>query len=336
MIPRAFWSAAPLRQVIATISRSQRIAVLLDRRVDPDQTIDLAQSNVTAEQLLRHIAQDRGLGMTLLGPVVYLGPAEAALRLRTIALMRQEEARDLPGNSAMIFQRAEPLVWDDFATPRQILSRLATSAGIEISGLEQIPHDLWAGASLPPLTLVERLTLIAIQFDLTFRIGADGRSVVLVPVPPDVAIERRYPGGADPQRLAAQWSELLPGREIRVVGHEILVRGLVEDHERIGAVPKRVERHSPQRGSPGRSLTRFTVSHAQGPLDQLLDELARKLQLEVEIDREALRAAGISPTQVVSFHVENATLEELFEAVLAPAGCTFRRKGNRIEVIPAR
>ena len=55
----------------------------------------------------------------------------------------------------------------------------------------------------------------------------------------------------------------------------------------------------------------------------------------MRIDQEAFQQADISLKQPITFSVENATLEELFEAVLAPAGCTFRLNGDVIEIRPA-
>jgi len=180
-----------------------------------------------------------------------------------------------------------------------------------------------------------------VQYDLTFRIGTDGRSVELTPLPDNIALVRRYPGGRDPQRLAEQWAELVPDSQLKVVDGEVWVRGLVEDHERIasasGGKPRgQAKRAASPRGTPGkRQEVRFTVQNAKGPLDRLLDELGRKLGVEVKIDREALARAGISPQQTVAFSVKDATQDELFKAVLRPAGCTFRREGNVIVVLPA-
>jgi hypothetical protein len=50
-----------------------------------------------------------------------------------------------------------------------------------------VPHDLWAAADLPALAWVDRLTLVAIQFDLTFKISADGRQITLIAVPAEVS-----------------------------------------------------------------------------------------------------------------------------------------------------
>lgn len=340
VVPKQFWAGvrqAPLRKAIQTVATTQRVAILVDRRVDPDRPLDLSLSDMTVGDLLHRIAEDRGLGLTRLGPVTYLGPPDVAARLRTLALLRQDDVARLPEEAEDAFSRAEPLAWDDFATPRELLRRLADSAGVRLDGLDQVPHDLWAAADLPALSWVDRFTLIAVQFDLTFRISSDGRSVQLVPIPDRVAIVRRYPGGSNPGQLAQRWSQLVPESQIKVVGDDVFVRGLVEDHERLKATPRASARKPSKRpSSVGKQTVRFTVQNAKGPLDRLVAELAQKLQVEVRIDRDALAEAGISPSQEVSFSVHEATADELFEAVLRPAGCTFHREGKTLVVVPAR
>jgi hypothetical protein len=58
------------------------------------------------------------------------------------------------------------------------------------------------------------------------------------------------------------------------------------------------------------------------------------LQVELRIDEESLRRAGITLDQVVSVSVTDATAEELLEKLLAPAGCTLRRDGRTWVVGP--
>ena len=250
VVPKQFWAGvrqAPLRKAIQTIATTQRVAILVDRRVDPDRPLDLSLSDMTVGDLLHRIAEDRGLGLTRLGPVTYLGPPDVAARLRTLALLRQDDVARLPEEAEEAFSRAEPLAWDDFATPRELLRRLADSAGVRLEGLDQVPHDLWAAADLPAISWVDRFTLIAVQFDLTFRIDSDGRSVQLVPIPDRVAIVRRYPGGSNPGQLAQRWSQLVPDSQIKVVGDDVFVRGLVEDHERLKATPRASARSTTSR-----------------------------------------------------------------------------------------
>ena len=334
-----FWSGTPLRQAVVSLAESQRAAVLIDRRVDPGQKLDLQWNGSPLEQVYREIAQSRQLGVAWLGPVAYLGPPRATSRLRTLAELRREEVRRLPAAVARDLLAPQRIHWDDFATPRDLLARAAAQSGIEISGLEQVPHDLWAGADLPALCLVDRVTLIAGQFDLTFEIAADGSAVALVPVPDDVAIVRSYPGGRDPQALADRWAALVPPSQVKVVAGEVFVRGLLEDHERIAgsARPPRPTRPTANRsGQASHGEKRFTVPQGKGQLGPVLEQLAERLGLTLKIDREALQRADVSLQQPISFSVDNATLEELFEAVLTPAGCTFRLNGNVLEIRPAR
>ena len=206
--------------------------------------------------------------------------------------------------------------WDDFATPRDLLAQLAAESAIEISGLELVPHDLWAGADLPPVSLIERLTLIAGQFDLTFQIAADAGAVALIPVPDDVTIARTYPGGRNPEQLAERYRTLAPESQVELVAGKIQVRGLLEDHERITGSRRTARREAaqPTGDSPGKK--RYTVRDAKGQLGPMLEELAGRLDLELRIDHEALRQAKISLQQPVAFSVEEATLDELFEAVV--------------------
>ncbi len=129
------------------------------------------------------VAERCGLGVSRLGAVVYLGPPSAAQRLRPIAAAFDRAVRRLPAASQRKFFQSKPLAWEDLSTPRDLLEQLGRQNGIQIAGLERLPHDLWAAADLPPLSLAERLTLIAAQFDLTFKIAAGGARLNLAPVP---------------------------------------------------------------------------------------------------------------------------------------------------------
>jgi len=333
-----FWSGTPLRQAIVSLAENQRAAVLIDRRVDPGQKLDLEWNDLPLGDIYRRVAESRQLGVVWLGPVAYFGPVQVTSRTRTLAELRRGEVRRLPAAAARKLLRPERMRWDDFATPRDLLARLAAESRIEISGLEQVPHDLWAGADLPALSLVDRLTLVAGQFDLTFEMAADASAVALVPVPDEVVLVRSYPGGDDPQALADRWAALVPQSQVKVVAGEVFVRGWLEDHEQIAAAaqpppPTRRPTSRSRRTSEGEK--RFTVRDGKGPLGPVLEQLADKLGLTLKIDREALQRADISLQQPISFSVDKATLEELFEAVLTPAGCTFRVEGNVLEVRPA-
>jgi hypothetical protein len=337
----ADWSGWTLRDALTGLARAKHVAVYLDRRVDPDQKLQMSLKDVPLEDVFRQVAESRQLGFSRFGPVIYLGPPRFTDRLRTLAALRLEDVRKLPADVGQKFVRAQRLGWNALAEPRGLLVNLAKENGVEIAGLEQVPHDLWAAADLPPLSLVDRLTLLAGQFDLTFQIDPEGKLVALKPMPEKVSIVRSYPGGRQAEQLAERWATLAPEARIERSGNRIVVEGLVEDHERIAGAGRPVTRPTgrlPTKPavSDGLDTKRFTVREASGPLNGVLDELARRLNLDLKIDRQALDEAGISLQQNVTFSAEDATLDQLLDKVLKPVRCTFRREGTVVEIGPAK
>ncbi len=293
-----FWPNNPLRATITNLSRAQRVAILIDRRVDPGQKFSLQLENVPLQTILQGVAERCGLGVSRLGAVVYLGPPSAAQRLRPLAAAFEQAVRQLPAASQRKFFQSNPLAWEDLATPRDLLEQLAQHSGIEIAGLERVPHDLWAAADLTPLSLVDRLTLIAAQFDLTFRLAAGGARLDLASVPDGL---RALP--ADPPATS--------------VGQPSTKRADAE---------------------PATSVERIRIqrlSVRDEPLGPVLRQLARRLGLELKLDEEAIQRAGISLDQRISVRVENATVDELLRQLLKSTGLSFRRRQNVVEILPA-
>jgi len=261
--------------------------------------------------------------------------------------MRAEEVRALPYEAGRKLSETDRLAWNDFAAPREILGKLAEKSRLRIVGLERVPHDLWAAAELPRLPLVDRLTLLLGQFDLSFQVSPDGDSITLVPLPARVAIIRSYSGGADAEQLAAKWAAAAPQCEVKASGGMIYVRGLLEDQEQIAGLsrpsgrsssrpPKTVTRPPAKvrKAAPGETV--FTVPGTKGPLRALLEQLAGKMQLELKIDEEAMQKANISLDQAVSFEgVKNASFDELWTAMLKSTGCTYRHHGKTLWIVPA-
>jgi hypothetical protein len=331
------WPGNPLRKAIENLSRTEEVAVLIDRRVDPQRKVSLRLERVPLAAALQEIARRQELGCCLLGPVAYFGPPRVAARLRTLSALRTEEARHLPAEAKARLLQLKPMAWNDLAVPRALLAQLTHENGLVLSGLERVPHDLWAAADLPPLSLVDRLTLIAAQFDLTFQAAPDGKSLALLPLPDDVAIERSYDGGRQPQAVAEQYAALAPGAQIRVVGDKVFVKGLLEEHEQITASRKPAKRpggRQPSQDAGTTHIDKMTVKEA--PVGQVLQELAGKLNLDLKIDHQALQAAGISLEKRVSLSVQDVTVDELLQEVAKAAQLRVRRQGSVVEIGPGR
>ena len=329
------WSGNPLRQALGSLSQTHRVAVLVDRRVDPGQKLDLQLDDLPLEAALHEIARSRQLDVSFLGPVAYFGPPQATARLRTIAALRTEEILGRPAALQRKFLLPRRIAWDDFTTPRDLLRQLAEENGLALQGADRVPHDLWAAADLPPLSLADRLALILIQFDLTFQVDSDGKTVTLIPVPDQVALTRSYPGGSDPKATAEKYALLVPQARIEVAGQQVRVTGLLEAHERIAAGGQSPKLQPPKPTDQGFAHKRFTLRVQEKPAAAVLQGLARELKLDLRIDRKALEEAGISLEAHVSLNVKDATVDELLREVLKSTGLAFRRRGNVVEVFPA-
>lgn len=327
------WSGRTLREGLMSLAGQHEVAVWLDRRVDPGQEVALEAEGPLLDGVLLKVAQTCGLGLTRVGPVVYLGPAETARRLRTWEALRRQEAQSLPAELRRKIFLARPQHWSDLTTPRELLQSAVAPAGLRIENLADLPHDLWPGNQLPPVDLVEFLTLLLAGFDRTFHIDPQTGVVRLVPAPADAVLEHRYPAGPAAAARAKAWQQRFPEAVIRVEGDRIVVAALLEVHEELRGTRRPMP--PPMPDAPELERQRFTLEVRDQPLEGLLQALAGRIGLELVIDRAALRQAGIALDRRVSFKVTSATVDELLEAVLKPAGLTFRRQQRRVTILAA-
>ncbi|MHB8867007.1 MAG: hypothetical protein ACYC6N_31985, partial [Pirellulaceae bacterium] len=66
------WSAGtPLRQAVTTLARTQGVAIMLDRRVDPESAIELSVHDVTIREVIEQLAAQCGAASCYLEGVVY-------------------------------------------------------------------------------------------------------------------------------------------------------------------------------------------------------------------------------------------------------------------------
>lgn len=332
------WSGQALREALAGFSRSQRVAVLLDRRVDPGQPMEISLALTPLSEMLAAVAADRNLGVSFVDSVIYLGPPATARRLRTVIEIRKDELSQLPGAARVVWLQSRAWQWADFATPRELLAELSRAGKFEIKNLDLVPHDLWAAADLPPLDLTERLSLILAQFDCTWRFEPGGTDILIEPMPAEVWLERKYAFGSKGEELAQKLVAALPGATARMVDGKVLVRATIEQHEQIasGEIKTTKTTKIPPAGDDSLERKTFTLTATNQPVKAILESLKRQLGLELQIDAAKLKQAGLSLDKLVSVQVKDATLDETLQATLAPAGLTFQRKGSRVEITASK
>lgn len=324
--------ASPLRDGLYRLGRMQEVGVLLDRRIDPGQEVHITLHQTPLGEALQKVAEAGAMGVTQIGPLFYFGPVAATAKLRTLAAMKRDELQGLPRDVALRLARTKAWGWGDLATPRELVHLLAEEGRFQIEGLDRIPHDLWAATDLPPLALLDRLTVVALQFDLTFSISSDGALIRFVPLPDEIAVVRRYPGGGQAAEIAEKMAALAPELQVRVVGSEVYVKGTVEEHDRISA-SRTPLRRGPSADAPGKTrIERLTVENI--PVGAVLKQMASQLDLELKYDHAALNRAGASLNTLISIQVERISLDDLLKEVTDAAGLSYRREDRLVEIRP--
>lgn len=325
----ATWTRASLQRILQSITEADRVAIIRDRHIDPTRQIDISFNGETLELGLNRLALKVGGGLSIVENVVYIGPPKVAQRLKTLAALRRAEIQTLPIAERQKLIQSRPWRWKELSTPRELLADLSRESGYEIVGAEQIPHDLWAAGDWPYLTWIDRLTLIAAQFDLTFELDAAGRRVKLIPIPEHVELVRKYPGNGRAAELAKRWASQLPDATVRAEGESVVVTGSAEDHELL------------ERAKPGTTAKRprvtqqevYKLSVDKIPLQALLTHLQDRLKIEVRYDAAVLEQAGVKPDQLISIDVKDASLDDLFQAIVGPLGLKHKRNDRVIDII---
>ena len=192
------------------------------------------------------------------------------------------------GRLPRVFRREMFLSWPRLTEPRELIVERMPKIGPLLENPDAIPHDLWPAGRLPQMLRGDQLTLLLIGFDLTWELIPGDRSGAWRIKPIDYAA-------------------LPPPSE----------RAETAEHGR----------RKPRRGAK-QSAQRYTLRVANQPLRAVLEQIAKRVDRELEIEPAAVADAEKS----VSFAVSEATLEELVGAAGSAAGLRAEVSGRKIRV----
>lgn len=328
------WEGVPLRQALQRFSAEQRCAVLLDRRVDPSRLVTLNLANVPLHEALSRIAASQQLGVCRVGPVVYFGPPEAARVLATSAALSAEQFLAFRPSAAArrTWTTEQSLAWPDLAEPRGVLEKLARDNAIGLDGLDEIPHDLWAAAELPALSLIERFSLVLVQYDLAASVSKDGQRLEFVELPAQPTVVKTYTPRGKANEIVARWQEWAPTARVEPTGRTIRVRATIEDHERFEDDLR--PRPATLPATADVSAERYTLTVKNKPLGPVLEVLAQQFGLTLVLDREAIGKAGVSLDCLISCQAKDETADQIFRNVLSGTGLKYARDGKTVRIAP--
>jgi hypothetical protein len=337
----ATWKGVGLRTILRRLSHEREIAILLDRRVDPEQGIEIDTGEQSLRSAVDGIARLANLSVTRIGNSLLVAPPAAALRLRTLVAIRDKElaSSDVDSSDRMLQLRTQraTIRWDDLDRPADIVRGIARQFGLSLAGIEQIPHDLWTGAVIPEATAAEALSLVLNQFDLTFEWTNRGAGVRLIAVPASVTIERSYAlhGKSAGETLRVLQSKI-EGLDAEIRRGQLVVRGTVEQHEMVAAVlglSKGSLRTNGKRPAIPLERLSFALQARGVNLPELFDEL-RKQGLKIQYKADDLRKAGVDLKQKVSVDLPHLPASQFFTRLLDPYGLTFHFDRSTVIVEP--
>ena len=334
------WTNVELRSLLRQLSEEKGVAILLDRRIDPTVRMPFDIANQSLADGLRGIARQVKAAISIPENVVYVGPQGAVHQLRTLIELRSSElpARTGPVGERrrMELNRRQAIAWNDLESPAEILQRVADQFQLTIGHAERVPHDLWGGCRLPAATAVEALSLILIQFDLTFAWVDGGTGIDLIPIPTTVAVERRPRAKGSAGELLQRIREAFPELDVRLDGSDVVVAGTVEEQEAVVALlnPSKSKKPTEKGATPLRQRT-FTLKFERVPVRAVMKKLEESSVIFV-YDAAVLEAAGINLDQTIDLQLEKATAEEFLKALFSPLKIVFEIDQLTVRLSPRK
>jgi hypothetical protein len=324
------WQERPLDEGLERLAEVYGVAIFLDRRIDPDQFVNITIRDLPLRELVAQLAVKAGGELSRVGPVLYIGPQQTTRELATVAALRHQDLARLPTDSRSKLLRSQALSWPALAQPARLVEQLAREAGLSVDNLEAVPHDLWPAVSLPPLTLVDRLTVVLAGFGLTYQVDASGQSLRLATIPTNVVLEKRYRPPRGGSEILAQLRSALPRASIQIEQGQIIVQGKQEDHEQV----ERMLAGPPAatKAKKGAAKKLYSLNVENQPTGNVLKTLSQSLGKELKYDESLLPKLR----QPVTFDLKDATLERLLETTLSPVGLTYEITETELIVRPAR
>lgn len=345
-IAGATYTEAVSGEALPRFADAQSLNFYLDRRCASDSLFTLDAHNISVQEFFDRAAQSLNWDAAYLPDgLVYVGPQDYAVKLRTLLQKQTDLARKLPKDAAAIWLKRQPLSWQEGQNPTEMLQNLLNEQGIQIFALDALPHDIWKAGNWPSMSLVNRVQLIVGQFGLSFKFDSTGKKIALVPLDlSKITLVRMYPDGGEAQKRIALWKQLLPNCDYIAKNGKIYVRGRLEDLERI--LPSGVIREEksasqtapsdPSSEKPQESLAnqRFTLPKVSAPPILIARSICKNIKMNIEVNEQQLRAAGMAPERVIEFEIKDATIEQLFDSLGKKAGCKMETKGNTLIILP--
>lgn len=317
-----FWSQVPLSDAAANLSATRRLAIWVDRRLDPAHSMSFGANSPSLEACLFRLSKERReIDAAWIEGVIYLGPPKSANRFATVHAIHLQSLQKLPSAERGRWLKTRAMDWPRLTSPKTLVAELENQVGRRVVRAEIVPHDLWAAKRLPPLPAFARLELVLAGFDLTFVLQQDGTAKI-IPMPKSPRWQKSV--YLPQKRRAAVEAVLAEAPQVSWEDRdgETFLNASWKVHQQVrrAIYPRRPARRSPQ--------IRYTLQADNQPLGQFVTTLCKQLSLQPEFSA----AAQAKLKQRVSFSVKEADVKTLFTAILNPVELEFELSNKAIEI----
>jgi hypothetical protein len=234
----AWWSKAELGNRLTAFSKSQRVGLFLDRRVNPQLPIELGLKDRTTEQVLWGVADQQNLGICRIADYYYFGPAATTAVLPTVVdELTGESVRRRKQHSVDWNQRVK-LSMPPVVEPQWLLQQLAEEHKFEILGLDTLPYDTWAQFDLPATSLAITVQTLLTGFGKTYQRNSTGDQITIVDLSKLDSVKRNFstPAGLSVREFKALVGTLeqqFPDLNFRYRSKRLTVTGDPEELARL-------------------------------------------------------------------------------------------------------
>ena len=342
----ASWSNVGIRAILQRIRETQNISIILDRRIDPSRKLKIDLQNQTLEQGLAQIADLIQARCIIVGSNIFIGPDAEVSKLKTLLQLKSDALHELADSQNTLKSRVIQLSrnhtfhFQDLDTPAEILQNITNSYQIKIDNEQLVPHDLWSNFSLVSVNATESLSLILIQFDLTYEWAGEATGIRLAAVPDKVLIKRTYPlPGKSIDSVTAQIKEQFPDLVLTSSGKLLSVQAAMDVHEQIEQLLNPKKTVHPVRAGGGKTVPlnrrKFTLRGKKVPVLAIMQKLEQS-GIEFEYDKQELVEADINLLQLIDVAVVDAEADEFFDALFSSFKLDYKMQGVKITLTPQK
>ncbi len=317
------WKDVPLRDRMVELSQNQKIPLFIDRRIDPNQTLNLRIDQKTWDQTIWTVANELKLEICQLDEIYYVTPTTSSLPIR-LAYDRNKEQlrRNRKTLKAPWLVRSEFNI-PRFQQPRELLKQLAEQHELSFEGIDQIPLDVWPGYELPKINLLQKVTLLLSGFGSYPEISDDGKTIRIVKLPNIDSAKIRILCNSQPKLAAKTLVPLFKDLSIRPYSQGLFVEGPAEDIVRLQA--KLVELQTVVVGDQNKKELSVTASRGQ-ILATMAQQLGVKMVFETKV-RPKLE-------EQVSLQMSDANEEDVIQQALQGTGLTYQLDDEQLKIYP--